>query len=212
MTNLTLEEKQELIRMALAAREKAYAPYSNFMVGAALRAKDGRIYTGCNVENASFTPTSCAERTALFKAVADGVTEFTDIAVVGSRRGEVNEQITSPLRCVPSGTVRVRRAGAERDHGQNAGGFHRAQHGRTAALWVRAFQCGRKCRCGKINRFTAQNRNGRKLCKGNTFWTYLQRFCKYFVIEKCLHLTHLLAILEPVNVQVPAFAGRHAMD
>ena len=84
MTNLTLEEKQELIRMALAAREKAYAPYSNFMVGAALRAKDGRIYTGCNVENASFTPTSCAERTALFKAV------------VGSRRGEVNEQITSP--------------------------------------------------------------------------------------------------------------------
>ena len=96
MTNLTLEEKQELIRMALAAREKAYAPYSNFMVGAALSAKDGRIYTGCNVENASFTPTSCAERTALFKAVADGVTEFTDIAVVGSRRGEVNEQITSP--------------------------------------------------------------------------------------------------------------------
>ena len=94
--NAPLEEKQELIRMALAAREKAYAPYSNFMVGAALRAKDGRIYTGCNVENASFTPTSCAERTALFKAVADGVTEFTDIAVVGSRRGEVNEQITSP--------------------------------------------------------------------------------------------------------------------
>ena len=96
MTKLTLEEKQELIRMALAARERAYAPYSDFMVGAALRAEDGRIFTGCNVENAAFTPTSCAERTALFKAVAEGVTAFTDIAVVGSRRGEVNRQITSP--------------------------------------------------------------------------------------------------------------------
>ena len=72
MTKLTLEEKQELIRMALAARERAYAPYSDFMVGAALRAEDGRIFTGCNVENAAFTPTSCAERTALFKAVAEG--------------------------------------------------------------------------------------------------------------------------------------------
>ena len=96
MTKLTLEEKQELIRMALAARERAYTPYSDFMVGAALRAEDGRIFTGCNVENAAFTPTSCAERTALFKAVAEGVTGFTDIAVVGARRGEVNKQITSP--------------------------------------------------------------------------------------------------------------------
>ena len=96
MTKLTMEEKQQLIRMALAAREKAYVPYSDFMVGAALRAADGRIFTGCNVENAAFTPTSCAERTALFKAVAEGVTAFTDIAVVGSRRGEVNRQITSP--------------------------------------------------------------------------------------------------------------------
>ena len=96
MTTLTLEEKQELIRMALAAREKAYAPYSEFLVGAALRAADGRIYTGCNVENAAFTPTSCAERTALFHAVADGAVRFTDIAIVGSRRGEVNKQITAP--------------------------------------------------------------------------------------------------------------------
>ena len=96
MTKLTLEEKQELIRMALAARERAYVPYSVFMVGAALRAEDGRVFTGCNVENAACTPTSCAERPALFKAVAEGVTRFTDIAVVGSRRGAVNKQITSP--------------------------------------------------------------------------------------------------------------------
>jgi len=86
MTNLTLDEKKALIRMALEAREQAYAPYSDFMVGAALRAEDGRIFTGCNVENAAFTPTSCAERTALFKAVSEGVTRF----------GEVNKQITSP--------------------------------------------------------------------------------------------------------------------
>ena len=84
MTNLTLDEKKELIRMALKAREGAYVPYSDFMVGAALRAEDGRIFTGCNVENAAFTPTSCAERTALFKAVSEGVREFDAIAIVGS--------------------------------------------------------------------------------------------------------------------------------
>ena len=96
MTKLTLEEKQELIRMALAARERAYVPYSDFMVGAALRAEDGRIFTGCNVENAAFTPTSCAERTALFKAVSEGVTEFSAIAIVGSLEGKTNTLITSP--------------------------------------------------------------------------------------------------------------------
>lgn len=96
MTHLTREEKKELIRMAFAAREKAYVPYSDFMVGAALRAVDGTVFTGCNIENASFTPTNCAERTALFKAVSEGVTRFTDIAVVGARRGEVNAQVTTP--------------------------------------------------------------------------------------------------------------------
>lgn len=95
-TTLTLEGKKDLIRMAIAARKFAYAPYSDFKVGAALLAKNGKIYTGCNVENASFTPTSCAERTALFKAVSEGVTEFTDIAIVGAKTGEINEQITSP--------------------------------------------------------------------------------------------------------------------
>ncbi|MGN0662320.1 MAG: cytidine deaminase [Faecalibacterium sp.] len=96
MTQLTKEQKQELIRAALAARERAVAPYSDFLVGAALRAEDGRVYTGCNIENAAFTPTNCAERTALFKAVSEGVTRFTDIAVVGARRGEVNTLVTAP--------------------------------------------------------------------------------------------------------------------
>ena len=89
-------EIQALIREAFAAQKFAYVPYSHFHVGAALRGKNGQVFRGCNIENASYTPTNCAERTALFKAVAEGVTEFTDIAVVGSRRGEVNEQITSP--------------------------------------------------------------------------------------------------------------------
>ena len=96
MTNLTLDEKKELIRMALKAREGAYVPYSDFMVGAALRAEDGRIFTGCNVENAAFTPTSCAERTALFKAVSEGVREFDAIAIVGSKVGETNTLVTGP--------------------------------------------------------------------------------------------------------------------
>ena len=78
MTNLTLEEKKELIRMALAAREKAYVPYSDFMVGAALRARDGRIFTGCNVENAAFTPTSCAERPELNVIMAKTPEDFIE--------------------------------------------------------------------------------------------------------------------------------------
>ncbi len=88
--------RQELISAAFAAREKAYTPYSHFKVGAALLAKDGRVFTGCNIENATFTPTNCAERTALFKAVSEGVTEFAMIAVVGSKEGERNTLVTSP--------------------------------------------------------------------------------------------------------------------
>ena len=96
MSELTREEKQALIRAAFEARTRAVAPYSRFMVGAALRSADGRVYTGCNVENAAFTPTSCAERTALYQAVSEGVTRFTDIAVVGAKAGEVNELVTAP--------------------------------------------------------------------------------------------------------------------
>jgi cytidine deaminase len=96
MSELTRAEKQALIRQAMAAREKAVAPYSHFTVGAALRAKNGTVYTGCNIENAAFTPTSCAERTALYKAVSEGVTEFSDIAIVGARAGETNKLVTAP--------------------------------------------------------------------------------------------------------------------
>lgn len=75
--------KSELIRLAFKARENAYTPYSNFKVGAALLSKNGKIYQGCNIENATYSPTNCAERTAFFKAVSEGVREFNAIAIVG---------------------------------------------------------------------------------------------------------------------------------
>ena len=80
-------ENKELIRLALEAREKAYVPYSKYMVGAALLTKDGTVYQGCNIENAAYTPTNCAERTAFFKAVSEGERKFAAIAVVGGYAG-----------------------------------------------------------------------------------------------------------------------------
>ena len=75
---------KELVAMAKEAMKNAYAPYSGFQVGAALLAKDGRVFTGCNVENASYGATNCAERTAVFKAVSEGCREFEAIAIVAS--------------------------------------------------------------------------------------------------------------------------------
>lgn len=83
-------DKKELCALAYKATENAYVPYSGFKVGAALLCRDGRVFTGCNIENASFTPTVCAERTAVFKAVSEGVTEFEMIAVCGGRDGIIN--------------------------------------------------------------------------------------------------------------------------
>lgn len=81
-------QMSDLIETAIRAREGAYCPYSGFAVGAALLAKDGRVYTGCNIENAAFSPSCCAERVAFFKAVSSGVTEFERIVVVGGKQGE----------------------------------------------------------------------------------------------------------------------------
>lgn len=78
---------QELIRRALLARERAYTPYSHFQVGAALLTRTGTVYHGCNIENAAYTPTNCAERTAFFSAVAQGEREFAAIAIVGGPQG-----------------------------------------------------------------------------------------------------------------------------
>ena len=75
--------KNELVSLALSARENSYSPYSGFKVGAALLTKNGKVYKGCNIENGAFSPTNCAERTAVFTAVADGEKEFGAIAVVG---------------------------------------------------------------------------------------------------------------------------------
>ncbi len=94
-----------LIKEATDARQRAYAPYSNYKVGAALLTADGKVFTGCNVENASYGATNCAERTAFFKAVSEGYTEFAAIAVVG---GENSEEITErfPDYAFPCGVCR----------------------------------------------------------------------------------------------------------
>ena len=91
---------RELLQCAVEAREMAYAPYSGFRVGAALVGKSGKIYKGCNVENAAYSPTNCAERTAVFKAVSEGEREFTAIAFVGG----MDETIAD--FCAPCGVCR----------------------------------------------------------------------------------------------------------
>ena len=91
---------KELLLKAIEAREMAYAPYSNHKVGAALVGQSGKIYTGCNVENAAYTPTNCAERTAVFKAVSEGEREFSAIAVVGGPKDRMDSA------CTPCGVCR----------------------------------------------------------------------------------------------------------
>lgn len=96
MNHLTQETIKGLIVRAIEARKKSYSPYSRYQVGAALLTGDGQIFTGCNVENAAYTPTNCAERTAFFKAVSEGIREFQAIAIVGSPEGDELTQYAYP--------------------------------------------------------------------------------------------------------------------
>ena len=101
MAVLDAEATRALVAHALAARERAYVPYSHFAVGAALLCTDGTVVEGCNIENAAYTPSNCAERTAFFKAVSEGVRDFSAIAVVGGPEGApVSEW------CAPCGVCR----------------------------------------------------------------------------------------------------------
>lgn len=91
----------ELIKLALEAREMAYTPYSHHKVGAALLCQDGTVFKGCNIENAGYTPTNCAERTAVFKAVSEGQLKFNSIAVVGGM-----DNLKALPFCAPCGVCR----------------------------------------------------------------------------------------------------------
>ncbi|WP_130838418.1 cytidine deaminase [Lachnoclostridium sp. Marseille-P6806] len=97
---ITPDGFRSLIESAIFMLPRAYAPYSGFHVGAALLASSGAVYTGCNVENAAFTPTSCAERTAVCKAVSEGERQFDAIAVIGGRKGIITDF------CTPCGVCR----------------------------------------------------------------------------------------------------------
>jgi cytidine deaminase len=91
---------KNLIREAVEGMKQAYTPYSNFRVGAALLTKSQKIYSGCNIENAAYSPTNCAERTAFFKAISEGEREFAAIAIVGGKAGVLTDY------CPPCGVCR----------------------------------------------------------------------------------------------------------
>ncbi len=92
---------EQLVSLAIKAAKNSYSPYSHFKVGAALLCADGTVYTGCNIENVSFSPTVCAERVAFFKAISEGKRDFVSIAVVGGKENEVGNNL-----CPPCGVCR----------------------------------------------------------------------------------------------------------
>lgn len=91
---------KEMIHQAIGMLKRSYVPYSKFCVGAALLSKNKKIYTGCNIENASYSPTNCAERTAFFKAISEGERDFVGIAIVGGKEGVITDY------CPPCGVCR----------------------------------------------------------------------------------------------------------
>ncbi len=95
-----MKEYGYLIRCAIDMLKFSYAPYSRFKVGAALLAKNGKVYGGCNIENVAFSPSNCAERTAFFRAIAEGVKDFDAIAIVGGKDGVLTDY------CAPCGVCR----------------------------------------------------------------------------------------------------------
>mgnify|MGYP001264678510 CR=1 FL=1 len=101
MKKLEETQIQELVEKAIGMMDHSYVPYSHFHVGAALLAKNGNVYGGCNIENAAYPATNCAERTAIFKAVSEGKTEFRAIAIVGGPKGKEPENF-----CAPCGVCR----------------------------------------------------------------------------------------------------------
>ena len=98
--SITNEQKNALFEAAEKMLGFSYAPYSNFCVGAALLCADGKIFTGCNVENAAYGPSNCAERTAVFKAISEGSKDFVAIAIVGGKNGVMEDF------CPPCGVCR----------------------------------------------------------------------------------------------------------
>ena len=125
---------EKLMELAKEAMTHAYVPYSGYKVGAALLCADGTVYQGCNMENAAYSPTVCAERTAFFKAVYDGHRDFTAIAVCGGKDGILSGMFP-PLWRVPAGDGRVLQGGLPYLYGGRSGKNPKLHPGRAAALW-----------------------------------------------------------------------------
>lgn len=126
---------EELVGQALAAMKFAYVPYSGFTVGAALLTKSGKVYLGCNIENAAYGPSNCAERTAIFKAVSEGEREFAAIAVVGGKDGNARRYFPA-LRRLPAGHAGILRAQFYDLHGPQRRYLRRRISWCDAAVWL----------------------------------------------------------------------------